>query len=87
MTFSTRKKGKIKEAAGYYCQICGEWNPPFKDDIKSRLEAHSMDRSHKDLGVATCSRPERHCHDKLHQITNDPGELEQITEYAFSNGR
>jgi|GEM_PF-6209122 len=79
MTFGTARKQKIKERSGYFCQVCGDWQQPHPEDTQSRLEAHSTDKTHHDTGMSVCSRKLNPCHTKLHDITDDPTELEIIS--------
>lgn len=83
MAFASWKRNEIRERSGYYCQVCGEWHPPHTQDTASRLEAHSLDRTHADEGLAVCSHTVGTCHQTLHNLTNDPEELRRVSLEAM----
>ncbi len=86
MSFGEGERKRIRENAGYYCQICGTWHPPHKGK-EPELDAHSLDRTHKDQGMALCTvRKRGSCHQKLHDITNDPTELSKLSREAAQMG-
>ena len=73
---------RIRQRSGYFCQICGEWHPPVRGE-ETGLDAHSLDRSHKDGGMTVCrARVSGKCHQKVHQLTDDPKVLEKISREA-----
>lgn len=84
MPFGQKERKEIRERSGYFCQICGEWHPPVRGE-ETGLDAHSLDRSHKDGGMAVCrARVAGECHGKLHQVTNDPEELQRVSREAVN---
>lgn len=86
MPFGEEGRKRIRENAGYYCQICGTWHPPRKGK-ESELDAHSLDRTHKDEGIALCTvRKRGSCHQKLHDITDNPAELARLSREAAQLG-
>ena len=85
MPFGPEERRNIRERAGYFCQICGEWHPPIRNG-ETGLDAHSLDRTHTDQGLAVCTgrKGGDNCHNKLHAVTNDPEELRKISMEANS---
>lgn len=83
MTFRGTVSKEIRKRAGYYCQICGSWHPPRKG-AETGLDAHSLDRTHLDAGMAVCrSRVSGRCHATLHRLTEDGEELERLSRTAM----
>jgi len=79
MSFGSSKREKIRERSGYHCQICGEWHP------EGGLAAHSLDRTHKDSGIAVCiPRDKNGCHQRLHDTTSNPDQLRRVSLDAVS---
>ena len=85
MPFDSDSRKEIRKRAGYYCQICGTWRQPHRDDLGSTLEAHSSDKSHEGVnGAALCSHELENCHQRIHDITDDPKQLNNITITAVN---
>lgn len=82
MPFGMEIRKQIRERSGFRCQICGEWHPPRKER-ETELDAHSLDLSHQDTGLAVCrARVAGNCHNKIHLVTDNPIELKKISREA-----
>ena len=89
MAFGGSRAKEIRRDSGYYCAICGEWHPPRKHELRPELDAHSLDRTHRDMGMPVCSaslKGKASCHQRLHDTTNDPAELRKVSLTAAELG-
>ena len=79
LSYDIPKRIAVRERAGYYCQVCGEWIPPVRGK-KTVLDAHSTTHDHKDEGITACSSQRRDgCHTRLHLVAKDDEDLRKIS--------